>query len=97
MTHDNSRDILFVAKKIVFDRFILEVSGIRNIQTGRHTCRMCQHDKRNSQRQVDTHAECVDTVRRIIKDRLTHMQHVLTQLEELSKTGRHTWSMCRHS
>ena len=45
-------------------------------------------------RQVDTHAVCVDIVRRILKDRSTHMQYVLTQLEELSKTGRHTCSMC---
>ena len=48
-------------------------------------------------RQVDTHAVCVDTVRRIIKDRSTHMQYVSTQLEELSKTSRHTCSMCRHN
>ena len=79
MIHDNSRDILIVAKKIMFDRFILEVLSIRNIQTGRHTCQMCQHSKRNSQRQVNTHAECVDTVRRNLKDRSTHMQDVLTQ------------------
>ena len=37
-------------------------------------------------KQVDTHAACVDTFKRIIKDRSTHMQHVSTQLEDLSKT-----------
>ena len=47
-------------------------------------------------RQVDTHAVCVDTVRRIIKDRSTHMQHVSTQFEDLSKINRHTSSVCRH-
>ena len=48
-------------------------------------------------RQVDTHAVCVDTVRILLKDRSTHMQYVSTQLEELSKTGRHTCSVRRHS
>ena len=48
-------------------------------------------------KQVDTHVVCVDIVRRIIKDRSTHMQYVSTQLEEFSKTGRHKWSMCQHS
>ena len=50
-------------------------------KTSRHTCRICRHSKKKSQRQVDTHARYVDIVRRSIKDRLTHMQHVLTQLE----------------
>ena len=31
------------------------------------------------------------------KDRSTHMQHASTQLEEVSKIGRHTYSVCRHS
>ena len=48
-------------------------------------------------RQVNTHAICVDTVRRILKDRSTHMNYVSTQLEELSKIGRHICSMYRHS
>ena len=35
-------------------------------------------------RQVDTHAICVDTVKRILKDRSTRMQEVSTQSEENS-------------
>ena len=30
-------------------------------------------------------------------DRLTHMQYESTHLEEVSKTGRHTYSVRRHS
>ena len=48
-------------------------------------------------KQVNTHAVCVDTVKRIIKDRSTHMQHVSTQLEDLSKIDRHTSSVRRHN
>ena len=48
MTHDNSRDILQVVKKNVFDKFILKASGIKNIQTGQHTWCMCQHTEQNS-------------------------------------------------
>ena len=48
-------------------------------------------------RQVDTHVVCVDTVRRLIKDKSTHMQYELTQLEEVSKIGRHTYSVRRHN
>ena len=48
-------------------------------------------------KQVNTHAVCVDTVRRLIKDKSTHMQHVSTQLEDLSKIDRHTYSVRRHS
>ena len=48
-------------------------------------------------RQVDTHVVCVDTVRILLKDRSTHMKYVSTRIEELSKIGWHTCSMCWHS
>ena len=35
-------------------------------------------------RQVDTHAGCVDTVRKNLIDRSTHMQDVSKQSEEIS-------------
>ena len=30
-------------------------------------------------------------------DRSTHIQHASTQLEKVSKIGRHTYSVCQHS
>ena len=53
--------------------------------------------KKEVYNQVDTHAVCVDTVRKSIKDRSTYMQYASTQLEEVSKIGRHTYTVRRHS
>ena len=58
---------------------------------------MCRHTEQNSQRQVDTYAGSVDTVRRKLIDRSTHMPDVSTQSEETLKTGRHIFIMCRRN